>query len=187
MLTPLEIQKKVFRRVFRGYCEEEVDSFLDKINQDYEILYRETQELKEKLVQSDRSMDRYRDIEEVLKNTMVMAQKNADELRQNTEKETRLIMDRARIEADELAREAEQEAAAIINEAEQRASVMVSEAEKKVSLILEEYHRFKREAQVFRMRLRSFLDAQVKLLDCEDYGPLVENDYEEEEPLSEPA
>lgn len=187
MLTPLDIQKKEFRRTFRGYSEEDVDSFLDRIIQDYENLYRENQELKEKLTLADQNMARYREIEEVLKNTMVMAQKNADDLRQNTEKETRLLVDQARIEADQLAREVEQEAAALLQKAERRAAEMVSGAESKVKLILEEYHRLERESQVFRMRFRSFLEAQIKLLDSEEEGMPVEEECEEEDTLSDSA
>ncbi|BAF60005.1 MAG: DivIVA domain-containing protein [Pelotomaculum sp.] len=170
MLTPLDIQKKEFRRAFRGYSEEEVDSFLDQVIQDYENLYRENQELKEKLAQADRNLARYREIEEVLKNTMVMAQKNADDLRQNTEKETSLMLDRARIEAERLTREAEQEAEALIRDAEQKASEILAGAEKKLKQAMEECHRYEKEAQVFRMRLRSFLEAQIKLLDSEEQG-----------------
>ena len=117
MLTPLDIQKKEFRRTFRGYSEEEVDSFLDQVTQDYENLLREIQVLQEKIAQTEQNIARYREIEEAIKNTMVMAQKNADELRQNTEKEAGVILDRARIEADQLAREAEQEAAVLLGEA----------------------------------------------------------------------
>lgn len=187
MLTPLDIQKKEFRRAFRGYSEEEVDSFLDRINQDYESLYRENQELTEKLAQADRNMARYRELEEVLKNTMIMVQKNADELRQNTEKETRLLMDQARIEADQLTREAEQEAAALLHEADRRAAELITGAESKVKLILEEHHQLERETLVFRMRFRSFLEAQIKLLDAEEECLPVEEACEEEEILSEPA
>lgn len=38
MITPLEIQNKEFRRGIRGYKEDEVDEFLDKIILDYEKL-----------------------------------------------------------------------------------------------------------------------------------------------------
>lgn len=168
MLTPLDIQKIEFRHVFRGYSEQEVDSFLDRVTQDYENLFRENQELKEKLELAEKSTSRYREIEEVLKNTMVMAQKNADELRRNTEKEANLLLDKTRIEADQLAREAEQEAAALLQEAERRAAEMISTAEGRVSHVLEGYHRLEREAQVFRTRFRSFLEAQLKLLDGEE-------------------
>lgn len=170
VLTPLDIQKKEFRRAFRGYSEEEVDTFLDRITTDYEGLYRENQELKEKIMQSEQNMARYREMEDVLKNTVIMAQKNSEELRQNTEKEARLLMDRARVEADQLLREAEQEALAVLQDAERRSTEMVTVAEGRVRLILEEYHRLEREAQVFRMRFRSLLEAQIRLLDGEEAG-----------------
>lgn len=173
MLTPLDIQKKEFRRVFRGYSGEEVDSFLDRVSQDYENLLRENQELKEKIAQTEQSLARYREIEEVIKNTMVMAQKNADELKQNAEKEAGIILDRARIEADQLAREAEQEAAALLKD-----------AENKMKLIMEEYNQFKRDSQVFRLRFRSLLEAQIRLLEGEE-KELFE-DFEKER-FSEPA
>ncbi|OPY57205.1 MAG: Septum site-determining protein DivIVA [Pelotomaculum sp. PtaU1.Bin035] len=174
MLTPLDIQKKEFRHTFRGYNVYDVDSFLDRVIQDYEKLYKENLDLTEKLAQANQNMTSYREIEEVLKNTMVMAQKNADELKRNTEKETALILDRARVEADQIAREAEQEAVALIRKAEQQVDGMVSEAEKKVQLILEEYHRIERQSQVFRMRFRALLEAQVRFLESEEEVPIEE-------------
>ena len=104
--------------MLRGYSEDEVDTFLDLVAQEFENLIRENQELREKVVQTEQSVARYREIEEAIKNTMVMAQKSTEELRQNAEKEASILLDRSRIEADQLAREAEQEAAAIIREAE---------------------------------------------------------------------
>jgi len=165
MLTPLDIQKKEFCRAFRGYNDREVDSFLDRINQEYENLYRENQVLKEKLTQAEQNMARYREIEEVLKNTMIMAQKNADELRRNTEKETGLLMDRARLEAEQITREAEQEAVALLQDTKRRAAGMLAEAEGRVNRVMEEYHRLERDARVFRTRFRTFLEAQLRLLE----------------------
>lgn len=173
MLTPLDIQKKEFRRAFRGYSEEEVDSFLDQVTQDYENLLREIQVLQEKVAQNEQNITHYREIEEAIKNTMVMAQKNADELRQNTEKEAGLILDRARIEAAQLTREAEQEAAALLNE-----------AENKLKIVMDEHDQLKRNSHVLKVRLRSFLEAQIRLLESEE-GELFEG-FEDEE-ISEPA
>ncbi|MDF9408771.1 MAG: Septum site-determining protein DivIVA [Pelotomaculum sp. PtaB.Bin013] len=174
MLTPLDIQKKEFRHSLRGYNSEEVDSFLDRVTQDYEILNKENLDLKERLDQAEQNMARYREIEEVLKKTMILAQKNADELRQNTEKESQLTLDRARIEAEQLNREAEQEAVAIIEKAERQAAAMISEAEEKVSQIIEEHSRLERQAQVFRMQFRALLEAQARFLDSEEESQIKE-------------
>jgi len=177
MLTPLDIQKKEFRRALRGYNIEEVDSFLDRVTQDYESLYKENLDQTERLAQAEQNIARYREIEEVLKKTMILAQKNADELRCNTEKESQLMLDRARIEVDQLTREAEQEAVAIIEKAERQAAAMISEAEKKVNQLIEEYSRLERQVQVFRMRFRALLEAQARFLDNEE-----DEEKEEERP-----
>jgi cell division initiation protein len=87
---------------------------MDQITQDYEKLFRENQDLKDQLEQVNKNVAHYQEIEEVLKNTMILAQKNAEDIRQNTEKEAQLLIDKARIEADRITRESEQEAAAIL-------------------------------------------------------------------------
>jgi len=181
VLTPIDIQKKEFSRKFRGYSDEEVDIFMDQITQDYEKLFRENQDLKDQLEQVNKNVAHYQEIEEVLKNTMILAQKNAEDIRQNTEKEAQLLIDKARIEADRITRESEQEAAAILQEAERRAGDLIAEAERKVSVIFEEYHRLESQAQIFKMRFRSFLETQLKILE----GEHEETPFEREEPAEE--
>lgn len=157
MLTPLDIQKKDFRRSFRGYSEGEVDSFLDRINQEYEKLFAENMDLKERIEELERNLARYRDIEEVLKNTMVMAQKNSEDLKQNAEKEVRLTLEKAAMDAQQ-----------IIQEAESGAGRMIAEAEMKISALMDEYHSLESQARIFRSRFRSFLEAELKLIDGEE-------------------
>lgn len=75
MLTPLDIQNKEFRRRLRGYCENEVDEFLDQILEDYEMLYRQNASLKDEVSRLKEETDRYQNLEETLRNTLVLAQK----------------------------------------------------------------------------------------------------------------
>ncbi|MCL6559466.1 MAG: DivIVA domain-containing protein [Firmicutes bacterium] len=181
MLTPLDIQKKEFGRAFRGYSVGEVDSFLDRINQDYESLYKENQDLKERLSEADRNMARYREIEEVLKNTMVMAQKNAEDLKQNAEKEARLLLEQVRLQAERLKQEAEANAAEMVSEAGKRAGSLIAEAEEKLKVMFEEYRQLEKQARIFRARFRSLLEAELKLLDGEEEGVADNSDSGEEE------
>ena len=46
MITPHDIQNKVFARGVRGYKEEEVDGFLDLLTADYERVIDENDNLK---------------------------------------------------------------------------------------------------------------------------------------------
>jgi len=59
MITPLDIQNKEFRRSIRGYNEAEVDEFLDEVMKDFEKLYKENMELKDKILVLNEQIDRY--------------------------------------------------------------------------------------------------------------------------------
>ena len=48
MLTPMDIHNKEFKKGFRGYAEEDVDNFMETLATDYEKVYREYSELKER-------------------------------------------------------------------------------------------------------------------------------------------
>ena len=48
MLTPMDIHNKEFKRGFRGYAEGDVDNFMETLATDYEKVYREYSELKER-------------------------------------------------------------------------------------------------------------------------------------------
>ena len=98
MLTPIDIQKKEFSRKFRGYSDEEVDIFMDQITQDYEKLFRENQDLKDQLEQVNKNVAHYQEIEEVLKNTMILAQKKRRGYQAEYGKEAQLLIDKTRIE-----------------------------------------------------------------------------------------
>ena len=108
MLTPLDIQNKEFRRRLRGYCENEVDEFLDQILEDYEMLYRQNASLKDEVSRLKEETDRYQNLEETLRNTLVLAQKAADETRANAQKEADLIRAEAQAKARALEEEGRQ-------------------------------------------------------------------------------
>jgi len=168
VLTPLDIQNKKLRRSFRGYNEEEVDEFLDQLAQDYEWLYLENQRLKEKLQDTEAGVARYQEMEQTIKDTLVMAQKNAEELRENTKREAELLLNEARQKAREIVKEAEENAGRLVSMAEERADEIIARAEKKVQAILQEYQWLEKQSRVFRVKFRSFLEAQLDLLDRQE-------------------
>lgn len=142
MLTPLDIHNKEFKKGFRGYSEEEVDAFLDQVVKDYEKLYRENVELKETLDRVNSKLEHYQHMESTLHNTLVIAQETAEEVKLNAKKETELIA----------------------KEAEIRAQKLVEEAMNKVRRANGEYEELQKQAQVFRTRLRTLLQAQMEML-----------------------
>lgn len=143
MLTPLDIQNKEFRKGVRGYKESEVDSFLDQVMIDYEKLYKENIELKDKIAMLNDQLKHYNTIEETLQNTLVVAQSTADEVKANARKQSELI----------------------IKEAEEAARKIIDEAHKEVEKIQAKYEEIKSEMSVFRTRFKTLLQSQLETLD----------------------
>lgn len=146
MLTPLDIHNKEFKRGFRGYNEEEVDEFLDRVIKDYETLYRENLELKETIERLNSKLEHYQHMENTLHSTLVIAQETAEEVKLNAKKETELM----------------------IKEAEISAQKLVEEAMGKVRRMTGEYEELQKQSQIFRTRLRTLLQAQMEMLNNVD-------------------
>ena len=85
MLTPLDIENKRFSKSIKGYNLDEVDDFLDQLTIDYEKLYKENNELKNQLEDSKKDLEHYKNVEQTLQNTLIMAQSTADDIKANAQ------------------------------------------------------------------------------------------------------
>ncbi|HJW74628.1 MAG TPA: DivIVA domain-containing protein [Thermoleophilia bacterium] len=101
-LTPLDIRHKDFKRGLRGYADSEVDEFLDEVADEFERLFKENIELSEQVESLQERVDQYRNLEETLQKTLVSAQKSAEELKVNAEKEAQLILREAEMKARQM-------------------------------------------------------------------------------------
>ena len=106
MITPLDIENKEFKKGLRGYNENEVDSYLDEIKKEYENLYRENIELKDKLNALTEQIKRYKTIEETLKETLIVAQQTAEEVNASAQRKSSLIIDEAHHQAKKIVEQA---------------------------------------------------------------------------------
>lgn len=140
MITPLEIQNKQFSKKIRGYDEDQVDEFLDRLTEDYESLYRENANLKDRLRILEEKLQHYSDMEASLQNALIMAQTTADEATKNAQEKSRLI----------------------IEQAEEEAKRIVERAHKKVENIENQYQEIKRQMYIFRTRFKTLLEAQLE-------------------------
>lgn len=100
MLTPLDIENKKFsKQMVNGYNVSEVDDFLDELTAAYEKLYKENVELKESAEELHNDVGQYKTIESTLQNTLVMAQKTADDIQSVAKKQAEQIIKDAEIAA----------------------------------------------------------------------------------------
>lgn len=164
VLSPLDIQKKEFGRSFRGYNQEEVDQFLDQLVQDLESVQKQNNTLAEKLEHSEASRSRYQEMEQLIKDALIMAQKNADDLVRNARQEAEVILEEARLNAEKIVGAAEEKSQQMLQEARERARFRIREADEQVRKALDEYRFLEREANIFRVKYRAMLEAQLSLL-----------------------
>jgi cell division initiation protein len=142
MLTPLDIHNQEFRVVLRGYSQDEVDDFLDKVVADFEALLKQNAEFKEELDELRERIEQYRQLETTLHNALVVAQGTAEEVKENARKEAQLI----------------------VREAEDEASRRLRTGEARLRELDEQAAQLHREAQAFRAHVRSQLESQLEIL-----------------------
>jgi cell division initiation protein len=158
-LTPLDIHNKEFNKGFRGYDEDEVNEFLDQVIKDYELIIREKKELEERLNEMNSRLGHFTNIEETLNKSIVIAQEAGEEVRRNAQKEAKLIV-----------KEAEKNADRIINESLSKA--------RKIALEIEE---LKKQSKVFRTRFKMLIEAQLDMLNTDDWDHLLEYELDSTE------
>lgn len=142
-LTPLEIRHKEFSRAMRGYKDIEVDEFLDDIADEFERVFNENIDFRERLETLEEKIEQYKNIEETLKKTLLSAQQQAEELKHNAKKESDLIL-----------RDAELKSRSILNDC-------YAERQK----IQRSVQSLKQRQEDLRYQLRSVLESYMNILD----------------------
>ena len=101
-LTPLDIHHKEFHHALRGYSEEEVDTFLDEVADEFERLFKENIDLSEKLEATSAKVRDYQSMEVTLNNTMVSAQRSAEQIVAQANEEASAMLRDAEVKAKEI-------------------------------------------------------------------------------------
>lgn len=113
MFTPLELDGITFKKSALGYNAQEVDKFMGKIIADYEKLYRENIELKDKMTVLNEGIQYYKTMEKTLQDTLISAEKSASEVRNAAQKKSEVIESEAELRAKQIIGEAKNELYAI--------------------------------------------------------------------------
>jgi len=143
MITPLDIENKKFsKQMVNGYNVNEVDEFLDELTTEYEKLYKENASLKSSAEELNNDVGQYKNIEATLQNTLVIAQKTADE-----------IQTVAKGQAEQ-----------IVKEAELKAKSVSEELNTQILLKEKELEELKKQIDVYKAKVESLLISQLELL-----------------------
>jgi cell division initiation protein len=109
MLTPVELRHVSLPRRPLGYSRAAVDSLLAEVVESFEDVWRDRADLRDELDRLEGELARYRELDVLLRNSLVAAERTADELRAQAGTEAALIVEQARVRAREIAAQAEAE------------------------------------------------------------------------------
>ena len=99
-VTPLDLRQAQFKTKMRGFDPQEVAPFLADAANELEHALREIDRLKSEAARSEVSMGEYREREVSLRNTLLTAQRLADQIKDNAEQEAKTMIREAESRAD---------------------------------------------------------------------------------------
>ncbi len=148
-ITPVDIQHKSFKKALQGYDRADVDAFLDEIIETLEDEAQQRSALEAEVADLKERISHFKAMEESLQNTLVLAQRTADEVKASAHKEADLIREQARLAGD---RE-------------------IAGYNDQIAEVRREHQRAVEAAEKARSELRSLLMTHLALLDRGDGRP----------------
>jgi len=145
-LTTLDIKQKQFKMRFRGFDMREVDSFLEEITSEMEAMLREMDTLKDDKASLEAQVASYRDSEKALRDTLMAAQKMAEDMKAASHRDAELK----------------------VKEAELQAENILNGARTELAKVDEEMAELKRIKKRFSLKLRGVIEDHLKMLAYED-------------------
>jgi cell division initiation protein len=105
-LTPVEIRHITMGRSLVGYKRSAVDRLLLDIAESFEDVWRERADLADKVEQLENDLVRYRELEALLRTTLVSAERASAEMQEQARRQAELVIDEAHAEARAVTRSA---------------------------------------------------------------------------------
>ncbi len=115
-LTPVEIRHMTPGSGFMGYNRAQTDRLLEDIAASFEDVWRERADLADKVEQLESDLVRFKELETLLRSTLMSAERASSELKEQARREADLILGEAHAEARKLQRDAIAENERLITE-----------------------------------------------------------------------
>jgi len=142
-ITPIDIQQQQFKIKFRGFDVREVDTFLEQIADSFEALLSGNKNLLEKIQRLKLEVQGYKKREETFKRAMLNSEKVLEQMKQNAQKSSELI----------------------IADAEVKAEKILSRAQNRLAQLHEDIKELKRQRMQIEVQIRSIIESHSKLLE----------------------
>jgi cell division initiation protein len=101
-LSPSDVQRQAFGTKFRGFDPDEVRAFLAAVAEEMAHLQRDKEQVEQQLRHLEQIVGEHREREAILKNTLLTAQKAAEDIRESARREADTVVKQAEIQGDRL-------------------------------------------------------------------------------------
>lgn len=139
-----------FSKTRHGYNPEEVNKFLDQVINQVEGLVdlikekdKIIKELESKIDNKEEKLSKYAKMENTLSNAIMMAQKTSDQIKANAYRESEIVLEQARNNANRI----------------------VSDALRDAEKTEFDAHKLRKNIVVYKRKLRDFLQSQLDMID----------------------
>ena len=107
--SPVEIRHVRFGRSMFGYRRGSVDNALAEIASSYESVWQDRMDLTDRVDELEREVTRHREVEELLRTTLLTAERASQDVRDDARREAGTILDEAHREARAITSDARRE------------------------------------------------------------------------------
>ncbi len=142
-ITPAVIRQKEFKGKFRGLDVQEVDTFLEEVAKEVESLNDRVEKLNQESHRLKLENRGFRKRESAMKKAMIQSQKVLDQMKDNAEKSSKII----------------------IAEAEAQAEKILNRAHKRLSQLHSDITELKRQRMQLEMQISSIIESHSKMLE----------------------
>jgi len=101
-ISPMDIQRQTFTKRLRGLDPEEVRTYLNLLAEEVAALQRQCNDLSRDNQSLESNIDEHRQRETLLRNTLLTAQRAAEDIKDTSRKEAEVTLKQAELQADRL-------------------------------------------------------------------------------------
>ena len=163
-ITPVEVRHAQLSRAPFGYSRRATDNLLEAVAQSFEQTWWERADLRDEVERLQAELARFKDMERLLRDTMMSAEKAAEDLRSQARREYDMLLQEARLKSREI----------------------VLEAETERERVLAQIRRLQTDRSELQASFRAFLQGALERLDRElekpDAAPELPDAHADEEP-----
>lgn len=180
MINPDEIKTVKLKSGMRGYKKKAVNKLLEDLHKDYDILYKENIELKDKLSVLSEGVQYYKNMEKTLQKALVLAEKTtaetmsaaqakADALEKASKSQAQTIENQAKLNADTRERESKIKADAIVKGARAKADALISASNEELNKLHNQMIALVQQYEKYKTQFKQLAASQIELLESESF------------------